>query len=115
MILTGVEFTISTTGTSLTQKMPIEFRRNLILIYKEILNNIARHAQARTVAISLGQHDSMFTLRVEDDGRGFDRDHVARGHGLNSLNERAARVGGVLSVDSVPGRGTVVTFTVRVP
>ncbi len=111
MILTGIEYSISTTGGSLSQKIPIEFRRNLILIYKEILNNIARHAGARKVLIAISHQDSTFTLHVTDDGQGFDPANVLRGNGLNNLNARAASIGGTLTIKSAPGQGTVVILT----
>ena len=111
MILTGIDYTISTTGTSLSKKMPIEFRRNLILIYKEILNNIARHAEARHVRIGISRKDSTFTLRIVDDGKGFDPSSVVRGNGLNSMSDRASSIGGTLTIVSRPCQGTDVTLT----
>jgi hypothetical protein len=115
MILTGIEHTITTSGSSLSTRMSLEVRHNLILIYKEVLNNIARHSRARHVSISIHWESSLFTFRVVDDGVGFDPATVTRGNGLRSLQQRAAQIGGTLRVESSPGRGTDVILTARVP
>ncbi len=85
-------------------------RRELLLIYKELLHNVARHAEAEHVSIRLSQRDGRILLRVTDDGQGFDPSVASSGHGLKSLHARAARVGGELCIESTPGRGTDAFF-----
>ena len=74
-----------------------------------------RHAQAQTVSVQLTVEDDMLCLRVGDDGCGFAE--TARGpgssFGLVGMRERVQMLGGQLSIDSQPGRGT--TITARVP
>jgi signal transduction histidine kinase len=53
------------------------------------------------------------SLRVHDDGRGFDSGVVASGHGMRGMRERSLRLGARLSVDSAPARGTVVHLEMR--
>ncbi len=83
----------------------------LFRIAQEALTNVVRHANAATATVCLAQADSTVTLVVEDDGRGFDPEARAissRRLGLVSMRERAADLGGRLSVTSAPGAGTVV-------
>ncbi len=81
-------------------------------VAQEALTNVVRHARARQVSLELRQDDSQITLTVRDDGRGFDVQAAherARGGGsmgLLGMRERAALVGGNLSLESAPGRGT---------
>jgi signal transduction histidine kinase len=86
----------------------------LYRIGQEALNNIAKHAGARAVAITLEATAGELMLRLRDDGRGFDPANSFPGHlGLHSMRERAASVGGVIVISSAPGQGTEVT--IRVP
>ena len=90
-------------------------RRSLFLAYKELLNNVARHAQASQVEISLQQKAALLELVVTDDGVGFDpqqRRDPADGMGLRGLRRRALAAGGRFQVISGPGAGTRVTFAV---
>jgi signal transduction histidine kinase len=97
-----------------TQQMPLEAKRQLFLFYKEALNNVARHANANEVEISLTQRDSWLSLRICDNGRGFDPQQTSAGLGLQSLRERARSLGGKLETKSAPGEGTTITLETRV-
>jgi signal transduction histidine kinase len=87
----------------------------LFRIVQEALTNVARHAQARRVRVSLNAAPDAVTLVVADDGRGVTTDELARptSLGVVGMRERAAVVGGEVTITGSPGRGT--TLTVRVP
>jgi signal transduction histidine kinase len=86
----------------------------LYRVGQEALNNIAKHAGATAVVITLAAGADELVLRVRDDGRGFDAAGSFPGHlGLRSMRERAASVGGVIEISSAPGLGTEVTL--RIP
>ena len=74
---------------------------------QESLNNVAKHAQATVVQVSLQDHGSTATVTVQDDGSGFDMGHtgLAR-HGLVGMRYRVQAEGGRLSLQSSPGQGT---------
>ncbi len=75
---------------------------------QEALTNVYKHAQAHAVKVHFAADAEQVTVRVEDDGRGFDAGTAPQsaGIGLVGLRERLAIVGGALQVDSEPGRGT---------
>ena len=97
----------------LAEKIGMAARRDLLLIYKETLHNIARHARASLVEIRLSARRDVVVLEVDDDGRGFDPAAVRAGTGLKSMHERAARIGGRLELNSRVAGGTQVRLTIK--
>jgi signal transduction histidine kinase len=95
-------------------RLPGEAETALYRIVQEALTNVIKHANARTVSVVLTRKGEAVVVVIEDDGRGFDltanRD---KGLGLVGMRERIALVGGRLSVESAPDRGT--TVAVEVP
>jgi signal transduction histidine kinase len=91
------------------------FMRNVYLIYKEALHNVARHASARNVTIDIGVERGRLVMRIRDDGRGFDEGTVRAGRGLENMRRRARQIGGDLEIESDAGAGTRMTFSARIP
>lgn len=87
-------------------------------IVQEAVTNVIRHSGAVHVTLNIGFSDRALTVRVTDDGSGFDfptaqaRAHAGGSLGLLGMAERAALVGGSLSIDATPGGGTVVSIVV---
>jgi signal transduction histidine kinase len=79
----------------------------------EALANVARHAGAGAVRLTLGGTPNGVTVRIADDGSGFDPNAASDGFGLAAMRARVAVLGGTVSVDSAPGSGT--TVIVQVP
>ena len=96
-------------------------RERQITVYRivqECLTNIAKHAQASHVSVTITKQDDLFFFRVEDNGKGFDVDEVlgkdprTKGLGLAAMYERTRMLKGSLDIWSQKGRGTLITFTV---
>jgi signal transduction histidine kinase len=103
--------------SELVKLSPVQ-RRQLFLLVKEALHNVARHSGAAAVSITLTISGRTLTLEIRDDGRGFDPSAVLPDtghHGLRSLRERAAALGARLEIDTAPGRGTRLFLEARVP
>jgi signal transduction histidine kinase len=79
---------------------------------QEALANVARHARAGAVRLTIGAGDGRVTVRVADDGLGFDTARPA-GDGLATMRDRLASAGGTVSIDSAPGSGTTVIMQVQ--
>jgi signal transduction histidine kinase len=96
------------------RRLPAEQEIVLLRAAQELLGNAARHARARTVEVRLAfGSEETATLRVDDDGVGFDPGGVPAGrYGLAMMRGRVERLGGSLAVDGAPGRGTRVSVTV---
>jgi signal transduction histidine kinase len=100
-------FTAPTTDGDL--KLSVGARRDLLLIFKEAVNNAARHSHCTKIDIEFRCDHSGLHLKVKDDGQGFDPAVLnSSGHGLRSMQRRAAALGGALTIDS--SAGTTVEF-----
>ncbi|MEO3408076.1 two-component regulator propeller domain-containing protein [Mucilaginibacter sp. CAU 1740] len=96
-------------------KLPMEYSRNITMIFKEVLNNILKHADASVVTFELEQrHKNEIALKVTDDGKGFDSAAAHRGRGINNINARAKRINAKLEISSSEGKGTTTILTFRI-
>ena len=79
-----------------------------------MINNILKYAQAKEVQIQLMMEDSIFTMMVEDNGNGFDKEILTStaGNGWYNIKSRLNLINGDAEIDSRPGSGTVVTIVV---
>ncbi|HEX8599476.1 MAG TPA: GAF domain-containing protein [Chloroflexia bacterium] len=95
-------------------ELSIETKEVLYRVAQEASHNTIKHAGAGTLNFGLACNDGYVTLLVVDDGTGFDAGGQFPGHlGLQSMRERALRLGGSLEIESAPGMGT--TIRLRVP
>ena len=97
----------------LADRVTMTARRDLLLLYKEMLTNVAKHARATEVRIQLAIASGEFVLTVTDNGAGFLPSQVRRGTGLRSMHARAERLGGELELETMPGQGTTVRVSMR--
>jgi len=101
-------------------KLNPEQRRHLFLIFKEAINNIARHADCMAVSIDITISHNRLMAEIRDDGRGFSDVFAVEaptngrrgGHGLENMESRAAQMGGQLTVASSPSGGTCLKLTI---
>jgi signal transduction histidine kinase len=133
-MLAGLEWKLEC--ERLSSPLSLDCKRHALLIFKEALHNIRKHAAARHVAIRLAERDGLLEMEIVDDGAGFDPACVASpaglaaapgtgpseagspvsdappakpsstGHGLESFRHRAEAMGGSLEIQSSPGKGT---------
>ena len=89
-----------------SMKLHPEVRRNLLLIAKEALHNMAKYSASRSVNVHMGLQENDLLLVIEDQGRGFDVNVGGDGNGLFNMSNRAEKLGGTCTVHSTPGNGT---------
>ena len=90
-------------------EVPIAVKEALFRIAQEALNNTAKHARASHVELHLTSAGEALVIEIRDDGAGFDAGAQFPGHlGLQSMRERALRLGGNVEIVSVVGKGTIV-------
>ncbi len=90
--------------------------REIIGIAQEAITNAVRHARAHTIRVHAGSTRSVgFRLSVADDGRGIAKERFSAGFGLTSMQERAQRIGGSLTIVTAPRAGTEVVLAWEPP
>ena len=91
-----------------------EVKTSLFRIFQESLTNVARHADATKVTVSLTYEHKNLILNITDNGKGFDKHKIAdkRTLGLLGMKERTAMIGGTYDIISTPGKGTAVVVIV---
>lgn len=82
----------------------------LLRCLQEALANVRKHARATLVVVTVAPHGEGIGMTVRDDGVGFDPSAARTGFGLDGISDRATLAGGSVEVDSVPGRGSVLTI-----
>ncbi len=96
-------------------KLSVGVRRDLLLIFKEAANNAVKHSACTKVEIDFSCKNSMLSLRIKDNGAGFDGKPESDGQGLRSMTRRANALGGKLRIDSRKGGGTDIEFEMSLP
>lgn len=86
---------------------------HVVQVVREVLSNVARHAEASAVSVHCAREQSDVVLEIIDNGKGFDPASVSRGHGLSNMEDRAAKLGGAITIAPAVGGGTV--HRLRIP
>ncbi len=105
---------------------PAETEMSIYRILQESLNNILKHSEASEAKVSMVKNDRIVTIRIEDNGRGFDSRqarsdiHSTRageklGFGLLGMAERIKMLGGTQTIESETGKGTTIKINLKVP
>jgi len=95
------------------QPLPVRVEAGLYRVAQEAITNVVQHAQAKALTITIAATPQTVQLNVEDNGRGFDGNHLpAQRYGLRGMLERVKLLGGQLEIHSSPGAGTRINVCV---
>jgi len=108
-----IEFTFMTPPDGFDRRVPADVRRQILLVFKEAVNNLARHSGATEARIEFRIQAKTLLLDVADDGHGFDLAAPRVGNGLASMQQRVSNLGGVLKFEQggLNGKGTTLSAT----
>ena len=91
--------------------MSAQARRNIFLVCKESMHNVMKHSGATEFTLTLRRSRGRLEILMKDDGRGFSTENLLGfGNGLTNMKRRIEEIGGTLTIDSGPGRGTCVAL-----
>jgi len=111
--LGSIHIDFLTKGLHFDQKIEQALRQNIYLIFKEAVNNAAKHSGADEIRISMINGDGKFKMEISDNGTGIKEEVKHKGHhGIENMEMRAKRIGGDLRIDKLE-RGTSVTLMAK--
>lgn len=112
---TQIKFNVDEIDTLLSRiKLPLEYCRNMTMIYKELLNNVLKHSGASQVHLTVGDiKNNRISILLADNGKGFDITTAAMGHGIKNIKNRASRIGGEIIIHSDSDAGTTVILQLQ--
>ena len=93
-------------------QLPLGAQETIFRVAQEALANIGRHARGRHASLTLDRRDDVLRLVIADDGQGFDARAVRVGMGTTNMRQRAAEIGGNVTIESESGAGTTITLDV---
>lgn len=111
MVPSGTDTVVNITAAAL-QELSARESEDLLYIAREAISNAVRHGAATKIAIDLRQSPNETALTIQDNGVGFDSEHVRTGLGSVTMRTRADRLGGKLTVLGIPGMGTTVRVAI---
>jgi signal transduction histidine kinase len=91
-------------------RLPMDYRQQLYYIFKEALHNSLKHSAAKEIVLEAQTQSKRLFIRLQDDGKGFDKEKQSCRNGLENMKRRAEMIGGKLEVRSAAGKGTTVEF-----
>ncbi|MCM4159820.1 hypothetical protein FHG64_05100 [Antarcticibacterium flavum] len=106
------DFQIEVKGKFRKKRMSMQKRRELFLVFKELLNNIKKHARATRIYIRIAIENDHFVMEFKDDGCGFDTTQESSRNGLKNIRERVNKWKGRISLESQHNKGTHVLLHV---
>lgn len=104
----SINYSIETRADLEGKRMSMQKRRELFLIFKELINNIRKHAHANSVEIEIAIKDGQLYLKVSDNGRGFDPTEKNERFGLRNIKSRVLKWKGDLEIETIKGKGTTI-------
>ncbi|MFC5835816.1 sensor histidine kinase [Nonomuraea insulae] len=109
-LASGVPASVSVTGDP--RPLHTEVESTLLRVAQEALANVAKHASAGRVGLTLSYMEDVVALDVRDDGAGFVRERASNGFGLVAMRQRVTRLAGAFELETAPGQGTGISATV---
>ena len=113
-ILLETKYDFDIQENAFTDTLSLQKRRNIYLIYKEILTNISKHSKAKKVHVEMKRKKDLFILTISDDGVGFCIEEISYGSGLKNIDKRANEIDAVLELNSSYEKGTTTILQVNV-
>jgi signal transduction histidine kinase len=106
--------TVEVVAESFADDIPEEHRTCVFRVVQEALRNAARHSGALHTRVFVGEDGGFLRLAVQDDGKGF-APSLETGLGILGMQERVVSLSGTMLLDSKPGKGTAITFSLPLP
>ncbi|MFA4917594.1 MAG: two-component regulator propeller domain-containing protein, partial [Syntrophales bacterium] len=110
MMAAGISYKTANLEKLSSVKLPMEYKQNLFLIFKEALNNSIKHSKCKKISLEADITRDILTLVLFDDGNGIETNRIDSGNGIRNMKARAKTIGGKLEIVS-GGEGTSLKFS----
>lgn len=112
----GIEFTFQlNTDPDFETRLELKTRRHLVLLFKEAMQNIVKHAAASQVSLEISPLENGLCMTLKDNGKGFSREKLARVNGIRHMENRAREMKAEFSLESEEGKGTRIQLKLPFP
>ena len=100
----------------LKEKLQVQVKQNLYLVFKELVNNVVKHSGAKNCFVNLTCRDNMIIFSIKDDGKGYETlKKTTEGNGIINIKERVEKMHGHIDIQSAPQKGTFVLVYIPLP
>jgi hypothetical protein len=106
----GISFKTNDLEAIKNVRLPMDYKQNLLLIFKESINNCIKHSKCSKIYLKAYVKRDLIFVILEDDGVGIEEKNIIYGNGIKNIKERAKSIGGELEWNSVLNHGTSVRF-----
>ena len=106
----GISFQVRNIEISSDVKLPMDYKQNLLLIFKEAINNSIKHSKCRKILLEALVNHERIEMSLIDDGVGFLSEERGRGNGVKNMSNRARKLNGELEIQSAKNKGTTIKF-----
>ena len=107
----GISFQVNNVEKSDDIKLPMDYKQNLLLMFKEAINNAIKYSGCKKLKLEAFFRNDVIEIILKDDGAGFNLNEVKFGNGIRNMENRAKKIKGKLSWKSEIGVGTTVVFS----
>ncbi len=107
----GISFQVNNIEKSEDIKLPMEYKQNLLMMFKEAINNSIKHSGCKKIVLEAFYKNDIIKIVLRDDGAGFDLNKVKFGNGISNMENRANKIKGKLNWKTESGTGTTVIFS----
>ena len=110
----GISFQVKNVEKSDDIKLPMEYKQNLLLMFKEAINNAIKHSACKKIILEAYFKNDLIEIVLKDDGVGFQLDRINYGNGIKNMKDRAKKLRGDIKFESEAGKGTRIIFSGKI-
>ena len=110
----GISFQVKNVEKSDDIKLPMEYKQNLLLMFREAINNAIKHSVCKKIILEAFFKNDLIEIVLQDDGVGFDSEQINYGNGIKNMKDRAKKLKGNIKLESEIGKGTTITFSGKI-
>jgi len=110
----GISFKVKNIDKTNDIKLPMDYKQNLLLIFKEGINNAIKHSRCKKIVLEANIRGDVIEMILSDNGIGFDELNAGAGNGIRNMETRANKINGRMKLRSSVEKGTVIRFIGRI-